>query len=359
MVTSVGPFVNGPTTTHEVDQRPPYAALPGGRAVGLYGPDEQLGALNLLTAERVAAAAGLVRTGEVFSLNASLFYSSPHPATAISRRRPPTHVVHRSERARDDLWDGLFTHYSTQWDGFLHVRDVQHDCFYNGNTDESKGIEAWAERGIAGRGVLLDVGRWLAAQGRGLDWRSDDEITVADLRDCAADQDVALNTGTILLLRTGWETGFRAASYAERAALATPDFRCPGIEPSPSMLEYLWDSGVVAVAADNFTLEPFPFRRPWLHSALLNRLGIPIGEFWHLDDLATACAAAARYEFLLTSAPLNGPGTAGSPANALAILQSPRPEETSHEVRRRPDPVREPWPVHDRRAEPVRPRRRW
>ncbi|MFJ9390832.1 cyclase family protein [Nocardioides sp. NPDC101246] len=303
-----------------VPDRPLYADLPGGRAVGLYGPDEQLGALNLLTPGRVAAAAALVRTGEIFSLNASLYYPSPHPASSVSRRRPPTHVVHRSERARDDLWEGLFTQYSSQWDGFLHVRDVEHGCFYNGNTDESRGIEAWAERGIAGRGVLLDVARWLTDQGRELDWRTDGEITVADLEDCARAQGVAIDEGTILLIRTGWETGFTEASYETRAALATTDFRCPGIEPSPAMLAYLWDSGVAAVAADNFTLEPFPFREPWMHADLLNRLGIPIGEFWHLDDLADACKDAGRFDFLFTSAPLNGPGTAGSPANALAIL---------------------------------------
>lgn len=309
-----------PDPAGHVPARPPYAALPGGRAVGLYGPDEQLGALNVLTPARVAAAAALVSSGEVFSLNASLFYPSPHPASAVSRRRPPTHVVHRSERARDDLWDGLFTQYSTQWDGFLHVRDIEHGCFYNGNTDESRGIEAWAERGIAGRGVLLDVDRWLSAQGRPLDWRSDAVVSVEDLRGCAADQGVEVSTGTILLVRTGWESGFTAASHAERSALATPSFRCPGIDPSEAMITWLWDSGVVAVAADNFTLEPFPFHQPWLHSALLNRLGIPIGEFWHLDELAAACNAAGRYEFLLTSAPLNGPGSAGTPANALAIL---------------------------------------
>lgn len=301
-------------------ERPLYADLPDGRALDLYGPEDHLGALNLLTPERVRSAAALVRTGEVFSLNASLYYPSPHPASAFSRRRPPTHVVHRSERARDDLWDGLFTQYSSQWDGFLHVRDVEHACFYNGNTDESHGIEAWAQRGIVGRGVLLDVAAWLADQGRAIDWRSDAEITVADLEGCANAQATPISAGTILLLRTGWETGFTSASYTARSALATTDFRCPGIEPWGAMLEFLWDSGVAAVAADNFTLEPFPFRDPWLHSALLNRLGIPIGEFWHLDDLAAGCRRAGRWELLLTSAPLNGPGSAGSPPNALAVL---------------------------------------
>ena len=57
-----------------------------------------------------------------------------------------------------------------------------------------------------------------------------------------------------------------------------------------------------------------------IHVDLLARLGIPIGEFWQLEALAAACADAARYEFLLTSAPMNAPGGSGTPANALAIL---------------------------------------
>ena len=56
-----------------------------------------------------------------------------------------------------------------------------------------------------------------------------------------------------------------------------------------------------------------------MHPHLLGRLGIPIGELWWLDALADACAADGRYEFLVTSAPLNLPGGIGSPANALAL----------------------------------------
>lgn len=86
------------------------------------------------------------------------------------------------------------------------------------------------------------------------------------------------------------------------------------------MLELLWDWGVAAVASDNFTVEPWPFEEHSLHSALLNRLGIPLGELWRLDGLAAGCRAAGRHQFLLTSAPLNVHGGVGSPANALAIL---------------------------------------
>ena len=47
--------------------------------------------------------------------------------------------------------------------------------------------------------------------------------------------------------------------------------------------------------------------------------GMPIGEMFQLDELAAACATDGRYEFFLTSAPLNKRGGVASPPNALAI----------------------------------------
>ncbi len=57
-----------------------------------------------------------------------------------------------------------------------------------------------------------------------------------------------------------------------------------------------------------------------LHLPLLARLGIPIGELWLVDRLAAECRAAGRFEFFVTSAPMNLAGGVSSPANALAIL---------------------------------------
>lgn len=296
--------------------RPRYAELPGRRAIGLYGPDEQLGGLNLLTPERVRSAAALVQTGEVFSLNAPVSYPTPHPH---HRRKAPTHVVIRHSLGRDDYLDGLFPQSGSQWDGFLHVRDNENDCFYNGNTNESVGIEVWAERGIAGRGVLLDVARWREQAGRPIDWRLRDVVPVDDVVRCASDQGVSIDAGTILVFRFGWETGWLTASWEQRSEVAS-DFASPGLEPSPAMVELLWDWGVAATAADNYALEAFPLEAYFMHVDLLTRAGIPIGEFWHIDALADACAARHRYEFLFTSAPLNVSGGIGSTANALAIL---------------------------------------
>jgi hypothetical protein len=45
-----------------------------------------------------------------------------------------------------------------------------------------------------------------------------------------------------------------------------------------------------------------------------------IGELWDLKALGEHCAKTKRYEFMLTSTPLNLPGLVGSPPNAVAIF---------------------------------------
>jgi hypothetical protein len=69
--------------------------------------------------------------------------------------------------------------------------------------------------------------------------------------------------------------------------------------------------------------EEVPARGPshngMLHRPLIALLGLLLGECWKLDELAEACPADGKYEFLLTAKPLNLIGGVGSPANALAV----------------------------------------
>ena len=55
-----------------------------------------------------------------------------------------------------------------------------------------------------------------------------------------------------------------------------------------------------------------------LHVHCLFRLGVHLGELWRLSPLAEHLRAEGRFEFLLTAQPLNIPGAAGSPVNAVA-----------------------------------------
>jgi hypothetical protein len=69
-------------------------------------------------------------------------------------------------------YDSFNTQSSSQWDGLRHNGHRQYG-FYNGVTEEQimgeggarNGIEQWARRGIAGRGVLIDFPRFAAAHG--------------------------------------------------------------------------------------------------------------------------------------------------------------------------------------------------
>jgi hypothetical protein len=296
--------------------RPRYRDLPAGDAAGVYGAEDVVGSLNLQSAASVIAAARLVNSGRVFSLNHSICWPDP---PLYNRELARHHVCPTPGGNSDDYLDAFYPQASSQWDGFLHVADPELG-HYNRRDRSQLGIERWAERGIVGRGVLLDVERFVFGAGNGKpDWRQPVPISVADLECCRVAARIEPAVGDIVLVRTGWGMAYQSASAAERAELEGATGPWPGLAATKEMAEYLWDWGVSAIAADNPSLEVSPIVGDMLHPLLLNRLGIPIGELWNLEELAQDCAADGRFAAFLTSAPLNVPSGIGSPANALAI----------------------------------------
>ncbi|MEX0683770.1 MAG: cyclase family protein [Dehalococcoidia bacterium] len=310
------------------DQLPVTSGAPPRSAWGLWGDDDELGCLNLLTPERVADAAKLARKGVAFPLNLRI----DRPDPPLYGRGAVRHTITgEGGNGRDDFLDNFWPQASSQWDSLRHIRHPEHG-FYNGVPDDQivagdggkLGIDTIARRGIAGRGVLLDVARYIAANGRPLNCGSSEVITPADLDACAASEGVEVRTGDVLLVCTGWlDWYFNVASAEERRRM--PDrsvLRAPGLGPAEEMASWLWDHHVAAVAADNPALEawpPAPETGDFMHWRLIPLLGMPIGELWWLDDLAEDCAADGVYEFFFTSAPLNVPGGVGSPPNAMAL----------------------------------------
>jgi kynurenine formamidase len=321
--------------------RPPYRDLPvvpgapPRSAWGLYGPDDERGALNLLTPERVAAAARLVRRGEHIRLDLPLDEPSP---TFFSREELRHEVFELRDGVLDDRLDRFFPQASTQWDALSHF--ASHHGFYNGHAaaDVRAGrlsIDALGGRGIAGRGVLADVAGYLAARGEPIDPDGAFVITVDHLRATLASQGTTLETGDLLCVRTGWLGWFLGLEATRRAAVAAAsrtlvDFRLPGLGPGPAIAEFAWDAGVALIAADTPAVESYEVRDAAedaalaatdesLHACALALLGIPLGEFFVLDELAADCRADGRYEFFFTSAPLRIRGGIGSPANVIAL----------------------------------------
>ncbi|KAL1887979.1 hypothetical protein Sste5346_009861 [Sporothrix stenoceras] len=326
-------------------QRPTFSELPlhpshpKASAWGLYGTDDELGTLNLLTAEAVrAAAASEIRSGERLPLNLPL----TTPVLPMNpRRKPCVHNIISKGYANDDELH-LNTQASSHWDGLRHypyqeAADGTHEGgprYYNGVTqadisglekNERIGIQGIAERGVAGRGVLLDWRSWALEQGIAYSPFESHAIPLEQLKAVAVAQGIgAFREGDILLVRSGWIEEYRKLSPNEQVALAErPDRSFVGVEASRAMLEWHWDNGFAAVAGDTNAYEAWPPRRDWgvsCHEVFLSGWGMPIGELWDLDALAAHCKALGRWTFFLTSCPLNIPSGVASPPNALAIF---------------------------------------
>jgi kynurenine formamidase len=311
---------------------------PPGSSWGLFGPDDQLGTLNFLTPRTALDGAALVRRGRVFNLDYPLNTFVP----SLAGTRPPTehHIFANNPNHRDDWVDSFYLQSTSQVDGLRHIRHPEHG-FYGGVHDEdidvdkpALGIQLLAEKGIVGRGVLLDAVRYFDSIGEPLAQGRARGITPSELDSMARHVGVEIRSGDILLLHTGWAEHWLGATPEQRAARTGS----PGLHQSEEMLAWLWDHQISLAAADNGGLEAFPVdpgsgwvdpdepppaRGPshngMMHRPLIGLLGMIIGELWRLHELAEDCAADGVYEFLLTAKPLNLVGGVGSPPNALAV----------------------------------------
>jgi kynurenine formamidase len=314
---------------------PPYQALPisdeapPGSAWGVFGVDDQLGTVNLLTPERVRRAVGLVRKGTVFPLNWDL--EKPNPP--LLGRRALRHTIARLPDGTDDHYDSFFPQASSQWDSLSHICHPTYG-FYNGcQPDEitgregsRNGIDNVARHGIVGRFILADIERFRARHGGAIHFDQRDVVSVDEVEATLAEQRTALEEGDVLLLHFGWVAWYERSSATVRDALSKtlPTMpAAPGLARGERTAAWLWDRGVAVLAADVPTVEAMPFDitdpEGFLHYRLISLLGMTLGELLVLDALADDCEEDGTYEGLFAAAPLNKVGGSGSPANALAI----------------------------------------
>jgi kynurenine formamidase len=226
----------------------------------------------------------------------------------------------------DDRLDDFHLQGSTQWDALGHVRCREHG-FWGGRTTNPTsdandlGIEQWAEHGIVGRGVLVDVAGWAVASGRPLDALTGTEITASDLQAVLDHQRTELAPGDVMCLRTGWVGAYRALATEARVAYAEePNFA--GLRADDETARFLWNAHVSAVVCDNPAVEVVPGDPAVgsLHRRLIPLLGLALGEMFDLEALARRCRETARWTFMFVAVPLKVPGGIGSPGNAVAIL---------------------------------------
>lgn len=285
--------------------------------------DDNLGCLGRIhDAERLSALE-TVTSGQ--TVNLSLPLTLPDPP--MFGRKALEHTMWAPHRnGMDDRLDNFYPQASTQWDGFRHVRAREFGFFtgHQGNfdpTDGQLGIQHFAESGIIGRGVLVDLSApYLAAVQAG---RGDEEFVIypTDLRSALEVTNTTTRPGDILCVRTGWMNRYLQADPVVRAHMATSRI-WPGLAGSSAMAEFLWDFQFAAVTADNPAVELGPGRADLgsLHRRAIPLLGLPFGELFTFEALAPALQQLGRSTFAFVSVPLNLPGGVGSPGNAIALL---------------------------------------
>lgn len=346
-----------------VSQR--WSQRPQGSTWGDFGPDDQLGRLNLLTPEKVLQGIAEVRDGRSFCLSLPLDYPGGHVLNP--NRHPPVLrptlrqdrvnfnfrfselVEGRTDVVSDDLAI-LHLQYSTQWDGLAHVGSmfdadgdgVPEPVYYNGyragrevmgpsdpldagamgagacstSAAHALGIQNMAEKAVQGRGVLIDLHAHFGG-GRTL-------IGQEQLAHVLAADRIVVESGDIVCFHTGFsqallDMGKQPTHEAVEQTGCVLDGR------DERLLQWITDTGIAAIAADNYAVEAYPARQAGgccaalpLHEHCLFKLGVHLGELWWLTPLAHHLRSGARSRFLLTAPPLRLPGAIASPVTPVA-----------------------------------------
>jgi len=290
---------------------------------GRWGDDDERGTLNHITPERLVAAGGLIRQGRIFDLGIPFDEAGPQPGGG---RINPVHLM--SQTGDTQMFPGGFKYAddyifmplqgATQWDSLAHV--YYDDHLYNGfPSSDVTVVGAFHDtidkiaKGVAGRGVLLDIARL-----KGVDWLENSYVITPDDLDAAiaAQGDVAVGAGDILVFRTGWRRLFLEHGSPQEFMAGEPGL-------GQDCCEWLHARDVAAVCSDNWAIEVLPGEDPNavfnVHMVLIRDMGMTLGEILDLEELAADCAADGVWEFFFCAPPLKVTNAVGSPINPLAI----------------------------------------
>jgi len=278
---------------------------------GRWGPDDQRGALNLITNEKRRQAFALAKTGTSVSL-------AHNPITEKTEDNPLPWEHTMNKGFTTDVYRVSYHGYAhSHIDALCHI--LYKDQTYNGypraevNTDRgcTKLRIDRLKEGVITRGVLLDIPRL-----KGVPYlEPGTPVYVEDLEAWEKMAGVQVSAGDAILLRTGrWARRAKLGPWAiaERAA---------GFHAS--VIPWMSRRGVALVGSDA-AQDVVPslvadVRLP-IHTALIPGMGVHILDNQDLEALAETAAKLKRWEFMLTIAPIPVSGGTGSPVNALATF---------------------------------------
>ncbi|MHA6766975.1 cyclase family protein [Sphingobium ummariense] len=299
---------------------------------GKWGADDEVGSLNYLTSLEVIRGVGMVRSGKVFTLQVPMGAPEGDPIWPGRRTAQRVNVMDHSHyqcgkgphfpgelHYADDMMI-MYLQGSTQYDALGHV--WYDDQIYNGFEAETTtggmtkaSVLPIAEKGVVGRGVLIDMARYRLKNVLDRGETFDHE----DLMAAAAQQGVEIKKHDILIIRTGFIGSF----YTMPSDNFYDNFVEPGLTYSPELVSWFKDMEIPNLVTDTIanevTIDPVSGIALPLHSALMRNLGVAFTEITILDELADDCAADGQWAFLYVAAPLKVVGGSGAPVNPVVI----------------------------------------
>ena len=289
---------------------------------GRWGPDDELGTLNLITPAKRAQAAALVKEGTSVTCSRLIIPKIAPDVTSI----PPLHyMINTGESAPSEGPGGSSDFIGLSFHGLTvtHLDSLCHQ-FWNGKMYNGKAASLVnaqqkatagdidkAQNGVVTRGVLLDI-----AKIKGKDWLDAGEpVYTADLEAAEAAHGVKVEEGDALCVRLGW--------YKRRLEVGPPTAAegRPGLHAET--LPWLHERGVSIITADaSWDVAPSDYPQVGLP---IHRVGIVGMGLWLIDaanfeELAQTCESLDRWDFMFMVAPLRFQNATGSPVNPLAVF---------------------------------------
>jgi len=299
---------------------------------GKWGPDDEVGSLNYLDDAQALRGASEIKSGKTFTLQVQMGHPDGDPVWPGRTGATRYNIMDRGNYLGGNgvVFDGameyaddvmiMFLQGSSQYDALGHV--WYGDEIYNGYPAETTtgglkkcSVLPIAERGVVGRGILLDIARYRGKDvlGRG------ETFDHNDLMAAAKSQGVEIQKRDILLVRTGWIGAFYTTPREE----FYKDFIEPGLTYSPELVSWFHEMEIPNLVTDTIanevTTDPVSGVVLPLHSALMRNLGVTFTEIIALDALAEDCAKDKQYTFLYTAAPLKVVQGTGAPVNPIVI----------------------------------------
>ncbi len=282
-----------------------------------WGPNDEIGAANLLTPALAAEAAKLVKTGKTYALG----FETNSGTAAYAPRTWSVVIVQPGQAGgvslggtkttyNDDIYTG-WVGTGSQIDGLGHIGidNVYYNCNKNSEFVQANGLKKLGIEKVppfVTRGVVLDMTAYyntaMVPEGTAFNRKEIDEQ--------AQRQGITIKKGDVVLFHTGWQ----ALEGKDNKRFLAGE---PGLGKEGAL--YLVSKEVIAIGADTWALEAIPFEKDVgvfeIHQILLARNGVYILENMNTGPLV----ADKAYEFMFVLGASRITGGVQAIVNPVAI----------------------------------------